>query len=134
LPERAKKKGGYVMARNWGPRFIVPSEKLGSYSGTILLREDLNKEDLRRELEDLGILGSINKISNPWYFRQKGHESWIKIGESHDEQANFPVRWDTSNLKNGQYEVMGFMHVFLEKEGQTTAIARSNIVEITVEN
>jgi hypothetical protein len=29
---------------------------------------------------------------------------------------------------------MGFMHVFLEKEGQTTAIARSNIVEITVEN
>jgi hypothetical protein len=122
------------MSRNWGPHFIVPSEKLSSYSGTILLREDLNKEDLRRELENLGILGSINKISNPWYFRQKGHESWIKIGESHDEQANFPVRWDTSKLKNGQYEVMGFMHVFLEKEGQTTAIARSNIVEITVEN
>ena len=47
-----------------------------------------------------------------------------------------PVRWDTTDLENGQYEVMGLMHVFVEEEEgiKGKAIARENIVEVTVEN
>ena len=47
---------------------------------------------------------------------------------------NFPVRWDTTNLENGQYEVMGLMHVFVKRGGEEIAIARQNMVEVTVEN
>ncbi|WP_291319705.1 hypothetical protein [Desulfonatronospira sp.] len=122
------------MPYNWGPNFIVPTDVLESYSGKVLLREDLDKELLRQELSELGVQGSVVQITNPWYFRKKGHNSWIKIGESRDEDGNFPVRWNTTLLENGRYEVMGFMHVYVEKEGIQTVIARSNTVEISIEN
>jgi hypothetical protein len=44
------------------------------------------------------------------------------------------VRWDTTDLENGQYEILGLMHVFVRKNGGETAIARENVVEVTVEN
>ena len=44
------------------------------------------------------------------------------------------MRWDTSNLANGQYEIMGLMHVFIKQDGEQVAIARQNVVEVTVEN
>ncbi len=122
------------MPYNWGPNFIVPTDVLQSYSGKVLLREDLDKDLLRKELSELGIQGSVVQIVNPWYFRRKGLNSWIRIGESRDEASNFPVRWDTTHLENGRYEVMGFMHVYVEKEGQQTVIARGNTVEISIEN
>jgi hypothetical protein len=122
------------MSYNWGPRYIVPSEALEKYSGSVLLREELDEELLAKELEELGLTGPIIRMANPWYYRPKNTNTWIKLGESGDKQENFPVRWDTTALENGQYEVMGLMHVFVRKNGQETAIARENIVEVTVEN
>jgi hypothetical protein len=122
------------MSYNWGPRYIVPSEVLKTYSGSVLLREELDEELLHKELEELGLTGTIVRVTNPWYYRKKNTDSWIKIGESRDKQENFPVRWDTTSLENGQYEVMGLMHVFVRKDGRETAIARENVVEVTVEN
>jgi len=122
------------MSYNWGPHYIVPTAVLKTYSGAVVLREEFDGDLLRRELESLGITGPITKIINPWYYRVKGADSWLKIGESTDEHENFPTRWDTTSLKNGQYEVMGLMHVFVKKNGKETAIARQNVVEVTVEN
>ena len=122
------------MSYNWGPRYIVPSEVLKKYSGNVLLREELDEELLRKELEELGLTGPIVRIANPWYYRQKNTDTWIKLGESEDKQENFPVRWDTTSLENGQYEVMGLMHVFVRTDDGETAIARENVVEVTVEN
>lgn len=122
------------MSHKWGPHYIVPSEVLKSYSGAVQLREDLDEDLLHKELVELGLTGPIIRVNNPWYYRKKSTDTWIRIGESDDKQENFPVRWDTTSLENGQYEVMGLMHVFVKKDGGETAIARENVVEVTVEN
>jgi hypothetical protein len=122
------------MSYNWGPHYIVPSEVTKKYSGHVLLREEFDEDLLRKELEQLGISGSIVRINNPWYFRQKNTDTWMKIGESDNRNENFPVMWDTTGSKNGQYQVLGLMHVFVRKGGQERAIARENIVEVTLEN
>ncbi len=122
------------MSYDWGPRYIVPSEVLKSYSGAVVLREMLDDDLLQKELETLGISGPIVKISNPWYYRKKDMTTWIKIGESSDKRDNFPTRWDTTGLKKGNYEIMGLMHVFIKKNGTEVAIARENVVEVAVEN
>ena len=122
------------MPYNWGPHYLVPSEVMKTYSGAVQLREELEDDLLHKELEELGLTGSILRIVNPWYFRQKDTDTWIKIGESTDRQQNFPVRWDTTRLENGQYEILGLMHVFVREDGGETAIARQNVVEVTVKN
>jgi hypothetical protein len=122
------------MAYNWGPHYIVPSKVMKSYSGAVRLREDYDEELLFKELEELDLAGPIIRVTNPWYYRKKGTETWIKIGESSDKQENFPVRWDTTGLKNGRYEILGLMHVFVKKDGGETAIARENIEEVAVKN
>ena len=122
------------MSYNWGPHYIMPSEVLESYSGSVVLREDLAEDLLHKELEALGISGRVVRIANPWYYRKKNTETWIKIGESEDRHEDFRTRWDTSVLEDGQYEVMGLMHVFTKSDAEETAIARQNIVEITVKN
>ena len=122
------------MSHNWGPRYIVPSDVLKSYSGAVQLREELNEELLQKEMVELGLVGPVVRIVNPWYYRRKNTETWIKIGESEDKQQNFPVRWDTSSLENGQYEILGLMHVFIKVDSEEIAIARENVVEVTVKN
>ena len=122
------------MSQNWGPHYVVPSEVLKTYSGTVMLRETLDDDLLRKELEELGISGPIVRVTNPWYYRKKKDDTWIKIGESDDKQSNFPSRWDTTQLENGQYEIMGLMHVFVKKNGAEVAIARQNVVEVAVKN
>lgn len=122
------------MSFDWGPHFIVPSESLKSFSGIVRLRESLDEELLHRELEGLGISGAVVKITNPWYYRKKDTGSWIKIGESEDREENFPVRWETSNLENGNYEVLGLMHVSVLDREIEHIIARQNIVEVTIDN
>ena len=122
------------MPYNWGPHYLVPSEVMKTYSGAVQLREELEDDLLHKELEELGLTGSILRIVNPWYFRQKDTDTWIKIGESTDRQQNFPVRWNTTGLKNGQYEILGLMHVFVREDGGEVAIARQNVVEVTVKN
>ncbi len=119
---------------NWGPHFIVPSEVLKKYSGIVQLRERLDEDLLDRELAELGLGGVVEAVANPWYFRKKGTGTWIKIGESEDKAGNFPVTWDTSALPNGEYEVLGLMHVFVRQNGSRHAIARQNVVEVTIEN
>ena len=124
------------MSYNWGPYYIVPSESLKSYSGGVLLREEYDEALLSKELAELGFAGRVVGVNNRWYYRQKNSETWIQIGESQDKSGNFSVRWDTTVLENGQYEIMGLMHVYTEEQGgeKRKAIARENIVEVTVKN
>ncbi len=122
------------MPYDWGPQYIVPSEILKNFSGVVRLREQYDEQLLAKELEELGIHGPITRVSNPWYYRKKGTHTWVKIGESSERSENFAVRWDTSKLENGQYEVFGMMHVFIREGDVERAIARENVVEVTVEN
>ena len=122
------------MSYDWGPHYIVPSEVLKTYSGTVRMREEFDEELLRKELETLGLPSLILRVVNPWYIRKKNTSTWIKIGESDDKAENFPVSWDTRGLENGQYEVLGLMHVFVKDGNLEKAIARQNIVEIAVKN
>jgi hypothetical protein len=122
------------MSNDWGPHYIVPSEVLKSYSGAVLLRENLDEELLSKELTALKVNGPIIRIVNPWYYRAKNSTTWIKIGESTDQENNFPARWDTTQIANGKYEIMGLMHVFVKTGDTESAIARQNIVEVTVNN
>jgi hypothetical protein len=122
------------MSYNWGPHYIVPSDVFENYSGFVMLREEFDEDLLQKELEDLGISGHIDHVTNPWYYRKKGTDTWIKIGESGEIERNFQVKWDTTKLENGQYEVMGLMHVFVKKDREEKGIARQNVVEVTVKN
>jgi len=122
------------MEYNWGPHFIVPSETLKKYSGVVKLREELDEDLLNKELGELGISGNIVRITNPWYYRKKGAQTWIKVGESADKRENFPVTWNTNGLDNGQYEVLGLMHVFVKQDKVEHGIARQSIVEVNVQN
>jgi hypothetical protein len=123
-----------VMSMNWGPHFIVPSESLRAFSGRVLLRESFDEDLLRTELRELGLSGYPLKATNPWYCRKKGTETWLKIGESSDQEQSFAVPWDTTNLENGEYQVLGLMHVLVKTEGEEYVVARQNIVDVVVEN
>jgi small-conductance mechanosensitive channel len=122
------------MSYNWGPHYIIPSEVIKSYSGAVQLREELEEDLLQKELEELNLTGPVVRVTNPWYYRKKNTDTWIKIGESSDKQQNFPIRWDTTGLENGQYEILGLMHVFVRRNGAEIAIARENVVEVAIEN
>jgi hypothetical protein len=122
------------MPYDWGPHYLIPSRALKKYSGSLRLREEYDEDLLRKELEELGLSESVIRVTNPWYYRKKNTDTWIKIGESEDRRENFAVQWDTSSLENGQYEVLGLMHVFVKEGDELKAIARQNIVEVTVEN
>ncbi len=122
------------MSYNWGPHYIVPTEAIKVYSSQVLLRESYDEDLLHKELLELGLEGSIVKITNPWYFRKKDAPTWIKIGESSDRASNFPVRWDTTGLPDGEYEILGLMHVTVRKGNAEYIIARQNIAEVTVKN
>jgi hypothetical protein len=123
-----------IMSHNWGPCYIVPSEIFKTYSGNVLLREEFDEDLLHKQLEELGFVGPVVRIADPWYYRKRNTNTWIKIGESEDRHKHFPVMWDTTNSENGKYEVMGLMHVFVRKEGNDITIAGQNVVEVTVEN
>jgi hypothetical protein len=112
----------------------VPTNLIEKYSGPVQLRESLDRELLAQELKEQGLPQIVAKITNPWYYRRKGTETWIKVGESDDEERNFRVMWNTTNLENGQYEVLGLMHVFVREGNLEGAIAWQGIVEVTVEN
>ena len=59
------------MAYNWGPHYIIPSNVLKSYSSAIRLREEFDEELLQKEMEELGLTGSVVRINNPCYYRKK---------------------------------------------------------------
>ena len=122
------------MSYNWGPHFIVPTDVIEKYSGRIKLRETLDKGLLAKDLAELGLPQGVVRITNPWYYREKDAETWVKVGESDDEERDFPVTWDTTHLKNGQYEVLGLMHVFVREGDLEGVVARQSVIEVTVEN
>ena len=122
------------MSNNWGPLFIVPTGTSQKYSGPIRLRETLDEELMGQELAELGLPQKVVRVTNPWYYRRKGTETWVKVGESDDEKQNFAVTWDTTKLQNGQYEILGLMHVFVKEGGREAAIARQGITPVAVEN
>lgn len=122
------------MSINWGPHFIVPSETMRAFSGKVLLRENFDEELLKKELEVLGYSGAPFRATNPWYYRKKDSDTWIKIGESADRQNDFSVQWDTTALENGAYQILGLMHVFVKKADEEFTVARQNIVDVTIEN
>jgi hypothetical protein len=122
------------MSTDWGPHFIVPSETLKTFSGRVLLRETFDEELLKKELQELGLEGDPIKATNPWYCRKKGTETWIKIGESGQKIENYAVPWDTTKLENGEYQVLGLMHVWVKKDRGEYIVAGQNIVDVTVEN
>ncbi len=102
------------MLYDWGPYYLVPSKSLPNYSGKVLLREEFNEELLRKQIDDRKLCGKVVKVTNLWFYRKKNAETWTKIGESADIRKNFPVKWDTTCLKNGQYEIIGFMQAFVK--------------------
>jgi len=94
----------------------------------------LDADLLKKELKELGIVGPISRVANLWYYRKKGTGTWLKIGESEDKSENFAVQWDTRLLKNGRYEVLGLMHVYIKVNGKEQAVARQSMVEVSVKN
>jgi hypothetical protein len=122
------------MSVNWGPHFIVPSKKLVNLSGKVVLRESFDEELLKKELTELGYSGSPFRATNPWYFRKKNTETWIKIGESADRENWFSVPWDTTSLENGDYQVFGLMHVFIKEGDRELVLCRQNMVDVKIEN
>jgi len=146
------------MSYYWGPHYIVPTEVIKTYSGSVLLREEFDEDLLRKQIKERGLSGSIVRMSNSWFCRKKNSEIWTKIGESNDIRRNFPVRWDTTFLENGQYEIIGFMQafidsvkldeltlangeyekwykpIFVKKHLEKRIIGEQNIVEVTVKN
>jgi hypothetical protein len=117
-----------------GTSLYRPFGNIKTFSGRALLRETNDEELLKKELEELGYEGNPIRATNPWYCRKKGAETWIKIGESAEKRDNLPVSWDTTRLENGEYQVLGLMHVWVKKDRQELVVARENIVNVVVEN
>jgi len=122
------------MSINWGPHFIVPSKNLVKLSGKVVLRESFDEDLLKKELKELGVTGSPFRATNPWYYRKKNAETWIKIGESSDRENWFSVPWDTTSLEKGAYQVLGLMHVYIKEGDRELVLCRQNMVDVKVES
>jgi hypothetical protein len=108
------------MQYDWGPHYIVPSKALTDYGGCVVLRETYDEELLRKQLNERRLSAAqLLKITNLWFYRKKNDGEWTKIGESDNIKGNFAVRWDTTTLANGPYEIIGFMQAFVRQETPT---------------
>ena len=58
----------------------------------------------------------------------------LRYRESANRSSDFLVQWNTTWLKNGRYQVLGLMHVFVKKADADVAVAGQNIVDVIVEN
>jgi hypothetical protein len=122
-------------AVHWGPQFKVPTISIKKYCGHVLLRENLDDELLKKELESLRISGHPIGYNNAWFIRKKGTQTWIKVGESVNRYQDFGVRLDTTELNNGTYQVLGFMSVKVEKaDRKEMIVSRQNIADFDVRN
>jgi len=120
---------------SWGPQFFVPTITIKHYSGRVLLRETLDDEMLRKELQAMNIDGKPVGFSNGWYIRKKGTQSWIKIGESTVREHDFAIRLDTTELENGTYQVLGFMSARIRSaDRKEIVVSRQNIADFEIRN
>jgi len=100
-----------------------------------VLNESLDYDLLRQDLIADGLSFDVVRVNNPWYYRQKGADTWVLIGESDDDENGFPVEWDISGLAPGRYEVMGQMQVFVAEGVSERAVgARQNIAVVTIQD
>lgn len=95
------------MSLNWGPHFIVPSESLKEFSGSVKLREKYDESLLHQELENLGLSGAIVKVTNPWYFRKKGREPGSKSGSRKTAKKTFLYSGIRLNWKKADTKCWG---------------------------
>jgi hypothetical protein len=123
-----------LVQNSWGPQFIVPTISIERYGGCVLLRETLDEELLKKELEELGIDGHPRRVTNLWYIRRKGVQTWLKVGESYRWEDDFAVRLNTRTFKNGSYQILGFMHVLVKTKDDELTIARQNIADFLIKN
>jgi hypothetical protein len=119
---------------SWGPQFLVPSIAIKKYFGRVILRETLNEELLKKELEAMEISGHPVGYHSAWYIRKKGVHTWIKIGESLDRLGDFAVCFDTSVFRNGKYQVLGFMSIKVKNEDEEIVISRQSIADFELRN
>lgn len=118
---------------------IVPAGDDQRLRGTVTLRERRDKQLLARELAELGLRETEQpvggKAANPWAYRPKAAGSWIKIGESVDEEADFAVPWDTTQLPDGDYEVRAEMHsLAVDERGKPIEVCREKIIRVAIAN
>jgi len=123
-----------LSAVRWGPQFLVPTIAIKKYYGCVVLRENYDDELLKKDLEDLRISGYPIGVSNAWFIRKKGTQTWIKVGESANRQLDFAVRFDSAELGNGQYQVLGFMSVKVKTENKEITVSRQNIADFEIKN
>jgi hypothetical protein len=119
---------------SWGPQFLVPTIAIKKYFGCVVLRESLDEELLKKELEALRIVGYTTGVTNAWYVRKKGNQTWIKVGESSKRQMDFAVRFDSTEFENGAYQVLGFMSVKVRTEDKDIIVSRQNIADLEIKN
>ncbi len=120
---------------SWGPQFLVPTIIIKKYCGCVVLRENLDDELLKKELEALHISGYPTGVTNAWFIRKKGHQTWIKVGESSNRQMDFAVRFDSTEHENGDYQILGFMSVKVRTEdGKNIVVSRQNIADLEISN
>ncbi len=119
---------------SWGPQFFVPTISIKHYSGRVLLRETLDDDLLRKELEVIRVDGQPISYINAWYIRKKGTATWIKVGESTNREHDIGVRLDTTQFENGPYQVLGFMSVKVKEEEKEVIVSRQNIADFEIRN
>jgi hypothetical protein len=101
----------------------------------VLLRETLDDEMLRKELDAMRVSGQPFAYSNGWYIRKKGTQTWIKVGESTAREHDFGIRLDTTELENGAYQVLGFMSAKVKTDDMKEIIvSRQNIADFEIRN
>ncbi|MEI8172816.1 MAG: hypothetical protein WCH07_04935 [Deltaproteobacteria bacterium] len=123
-----------LSAVSWGPQFLVPTIAIKKYYGCVVLRESYDDELLKKDFEALRISGYPIGVSNAWFIRKKGTQTWIKVGESSNRQLDFAVRFDSAELGNGQYQVLGFMSVKVKTENKEITVSRQNIADFEIKN
>jgi len=112
----------------------VPTIAIKKYYGCIVLRENYDDELLKKDFEALRISGYPIGVSNAWYIRKKGTQTWIKVGESSNRQLDFAVRFDSAELENGTYQILGFMSVKVKTEDKEIIVSRQSIADLEIKN
>ncbi len=119
---------------NWATHFTASSDTSRTFSGRILLREEIDEALIRRTLDQLGLMGPIVKIKNQWFIRKVGEDTWLQVGESDEKASSFPVQWDSSTVQNGDYELLEQMNVFVKAGNEQKVVSRTNTLKVAVNN
>jgi hypothetical protein len=123
-----------LSAVSWGPQFLVPTIAIKKYYGCVVLRERYDDELLKKDFEAMRISGYPIGVSNAWYIRKKGAQTWIKVGESSNRQLDFAVRFDSTEFGNGTYQVLGFMSIKVKADDKEITVSRQNIADLEIKN